>query len=113
MFINSVNSNSGTNFTGLPQYLRRASVEVLNTKGLSDVIKDAGVKAGIVIETYPKKVFKGNAKIFDGAGQITKKGADMLKTEYGLKKGTCAELRDALAQGYKGYNGDGILDVII
>ena len=108
--IGSISSNFS--FTGLPQYLQRAKVDSLNSRGLSDIIKDAGEKAGYVVRTSSGKVFKNNSKLFDEAGKITKEGVDLLSKEYDLTKGTCTELRDNLAKMYKKYP-DGIFDVLV
>ncbi len=109
--INSINS---VNFKALPKYLRGAKIETLNAKGLTDIIRDAGKKSGIDIKTYPKRVFKNNGKIFDSTGKITQEGVELLKEEYGYEIDTCGQLRDALAEGYKRYDGqDGILDMIV
>ena len=109
--IGATNMNPQLGFKGLPQYLRRATLDSINAKGLTDIIKDAGLKSGNIIKTSPIKVLKNNEKIFNMRGQITEQGAKLLQKEYGAK--TCVELRDALAKTYKDYKGDGILDMII
>jgi len=98
-------------FTGLPTTLWRRQLNGLTPNELRIVIKDAAQEAGIKINTTGAKVRKNNNKLFGASKVITDEGARMLQGEYGAT--TARELRDALKNSYKKYQGDGIFDMII
>lgn len=99
-------------FTGLPPHLWGRTVNGLTPRELTVIINDAVKTAKIKnFETTAKEVLINNRVAFGPGKVISDRGAQMLLQEYGAK--TARQLRDALAKTYRGFNGDGILDMII
>ena len=99
----------GTNisFKALPQHLKGVNIYETNYKGITDIIKDAGAKACVVIKASSHEVFDNNKDLFDKNGHVSdKKRARDTINFYAqfIPKGhinTCADMRDAVANCYK------------
>ena len=99
--------NMNLSFKGLPPFLQKTNIYETNYKGVAEIIKDAGEKAGVQVNVTAPKVFDANKEMFDGNGNV----ADTNETRQLLDcyaqlipKGkilTCADLRDAVANSYK------------
>ena len=101
-------------FKGLPQYLQRTNIYETNYKGIAEILKDAGQKAGIVVKATAPQVFDENKDLFDKNGHVadTKKAHQIIDCyAQFIPKGyinTCADFRDAVANSYKERKNDPI-----
>ena len=94
-------------FKGLPQYLQRTNIYETNYKGVAEILKDAGQKAGVVVKATAPQVFNENKELFDKNGHVADTAdAHEIINYYAqfIPKGyinTCADFRDAVANSYK------------